>query len=319
MTLAAPFSRFYKRSCRVDIVNGRGESFSVENLDDDGVDIAFDLTRTDQPTPDRGVVRIANLASDERSRLEEWYRRDRVLDVVVNAGYDGTVETIFVGHAYQVFPSRYAAEDIVTELRLGDGLRGFRDADVQMAFSPTATLREALTALATTFQAGLVNEAAALDAETRKQLAATAAKPLSVMMGQGWVANGSMRAAMDHLTRAAGLRWWVRDGKLRLVPLGATTRDFVVVMAPGTGLRDGPDPVDEDHVRAVSMLNPQVFPGRRVVIVADDAQAPTSGALSLDSFAGGQVHRVVEARFVGDLASDPWDVAITAKREALPA
>lgn len=248
-----------------------------------GLRVVFEIDKKLNRYPDPAEITIYNLAKQTRDSFD---RGDQVRLV---AGYKGGADLIFAGQVVQVLVKR-DGPDLPVTLTCRDGDAAWR-ATTTGAFSANVPLHLALTRLAGSM--GLTVPPSTLQA----------------------VAGLTTRNAFAHATFAhrtlhdllepQGLLWSIVDGALQVVGADAATSEEAFVLSPQTGLigsptREGGVPhtsakgkttTKAVKVRAMSLLQPALRPGRRVV-------------LDTEQFAG--VFRVDEVLHKGDSHGQDW-------------
>ena len=313
--------RQYKRSVAVRFGNAstvlsEDPRFSVKNLDDDGVRIAFQFTRTNRSESDKGVLRFWNLNEVTRKGIETDFALQRSLRrgieqgfvavpddaaraaalkaisdqylVQVFAGYDNQPRLVFRGTMLNVKQVRDGLVDRVTEVELGDGLLGLRDGYLNQAFAPGTLVENVLRAAEAAIGAkrSLTGEAF---------VTAVAPNAVVTQLSNGYVAAGRATDTIDEVVDLYGLQWWVRDGEVYYVPQGAVLNDFSVLLQQGSSLLDFQEPQGFEDTKGRSLLQPDVVPGRGLLLL-DAAGVPLNAV-------GFRCNSVVHA---GDTHGDAW-------------
>lgn len=118
------------------------------------------------------------------------------------------------------------------------------------------------------------------------------------------VSVGSATELLDEVARLLRVRWWVRDGFLRMAGNGFPTDRIAVQLAP-THWLDSPTTDGSGIVHVTTFLDPTIVPGREVQLIGrkipgipeafrceavtysgDTRGGPSSAALTLRSFPG---------------------------------
>lgn len=291
----------YKRAVAVKfggastVVGGEDPRYSIANLDDNGLRIAFKFRRTNRGEPDRGTVRIWNLNARTRAALADDLEIQRnareiiqenpalpddvratqlkaVSDqylVSVYAGYRGKPEIIFRGEVLNIKPrERDGSVDFVTTIELGDGLLALRDGYINAAFGGGATIERLLAASI---------GASGLDFDPASKAIISAVAPNAVVTAtkEGIYAVGRPADVIDEVAELYGLQWWARDGKIFMVPQGAVTQDSTIVLQQGKDLLDYVAPEGFGDTRGRALLQPKLHPGRGLILL-DNKGLPIS-------------------------------------------
>lgn len=285
------FARYYKPACRV-VAAG----VEVVNLDDEGLRVAFDVTRSTTSTPDTCRVQIFGLSLPRRLAIREAYRALRALPLELHVGWDRIPRRLFVGlgATVSVDVTRHGSAGV--EVVAGDGAEGYSTAVLEFAtFGITpAELVELYAAPA------LVEPIPGIPASTlpsatvlispgaRATLEAAGAATIGVFE-DGYAFSGMARDLLDEVCRTIGARWWIADGVLEVVSKGAPLPGPAFVITPAQGLLQ-PHPIDDDGIAVDALLDPSAVPGRSMVVL-DELGVPI----------GEPLYRIETGRYVGDM------------------
>jgi hypothetical protein len=98
-----------------------------------------------------------------------------------------------------------------------------------------------------------------------------------------------------------GYSWSIQDGKFQLLGPEETLGDQAFLLTTATGLVGIPEAGEDGLVKARSLLQPEILPGKLVELQAE----------SLDAVNG--AYRVEKATFIGDTWGNDWYVDIEGK------
>lgn len=304
----------------------------IGSLDDDGIRVSFDLSRTSSGVPDRGFVRLWNLTgktSDSivydhellTSERTATYRAangppripDDVLassikainegyQITVMAGYQRKPEKIFIGEYVNVNArKRVSPIDFVTEITLGDTFTSLRDGFLSQPLGLGVTIPQLIQEFS-----DATGIRTSQDAATR--IAAVAPTASITLFQNG--AMGGIRAAeaMDGISDLLDHTWFVRDGELYLLPEGQAIQDFSIVLQQGVDILDFSSSKGFNDIEVTALMNGRIEPGRGVLI-RDESGLPVGNALG---------YVVRDARYVGDTHSDIFTTTFTASAAQVP-
>ena len=82
----------------------------------------FEVAKTIEAAPNIAVIRIFNLHPDNEAKIKNEFD-----EVLLNAGYEGTMRLVFRGNIKHVYRYR-EKNDYITEIEAGDGDKDFRSA-----------------------------------------------------------------------------------------------------------------------------------------------------------------------------------------------
>lgn len=233
--------------------------------------VAFDVERSTRSTPNRATVRIWNLSADSRAIVEGA----RGSLVTLSAGYGDERAEIFRGTllrasaarrerlAGPVSTSRDGA-DLVTVVEASDGGLEYRRARISRAYEAgvhvTTVLRDCAAALE-------LGEGNLREVEALAQLEGG-----QTTYAEGTVLAGQAARELTRILRTFGLRWSIQHGAVQVVRRGAALQSQAVRLSAATGLVGEPEVGTGGRVRVRSLLNPELWPGRRVVLESERAR-----------------------------------------------
>jgi len=259
------------------ILFGRRWLVSIGDVDVSAFDLSFDVVKSTAREPNTAEVRIHNLSSGTRVRLESTQARR----LVVRAGYEADGDPpplLFLGDSRRIYTEREGA-DLVTTVQASDGGRELLAARISRSYGPgtpkISALRDAVDALGIG-RGNLADYASELGSET---------------FADGFVADGPARSVLHTLVRSARMRWSVQNGALQLLRAGEPLQVQAPRLSAATGLVGSPTRDEAGKVSAVCLLQPGLEPGRRVVLAAEQIEG------------GYEIRRVV---YAGASSAQPW-------------
>jgi hypothetical protein len=269
----------FGRRVAVTVGIGGGQALRVT-----GLDVAFRVSKTLAREPNTAEVQLWNLAPSTRQRFEA-VKRQRIR---IEAGYGDGLGVIFEGDLRKGASHRDGPA-VVTTLEAADGERAYRGARVNRSFGPDTSLRSVIESVARSLGLGLGNLDEVSDADF---------EGLGQSYAEGTVVSGPARDELDGLLRSAGIEWLIQDGVLQLLVRDRALRATAVRLTPGTGLVESPSLDSENVLRARALLQPGIYPGRKVVVESE--------------FITG-TYRVQRAEYLGDTRGGDWIVEIEGK------
>jgi len=228
--------------------------------------MTFNVQRSLGREPNKASIAIANLSDTMVARLSG-------LDgpqVELRAGYQGQIETIFLGDARDI----WTVTDGVTrwtKVEAQDGGTSYRTAELDRSFAAGTPVSTVIVACATAMGVGLGNAQSVAAAAELSSGGSTYPSGTSVS-GPAW-------RSLDRVCRSCGLRWSVQTGVLQL--RGGRRQAAVtssVLLTPSTGLLGSPSRGARDRrgdvvYSATALLRPGIYPGRVVRIESRDLTA----------------------------------------------
>lgn len=222
--------------------------------------VAFKVIKDSQKEPNPAEVTIWNLTRETRAAIERSKELKGSAGLVsLDVGYTGAVFRLFVGDLIHVSTQRQGAE-WVTLLQIHDGSVQYRSARINESMGPGTLLSDAIKKAADAMGLPLGN----LLSHVTNRRSGWAS------FGRGVVLSGPAQAELDKLLRTAGYEWSIQDGQLQVLAPDETLAEKIVVLNESSGLIGSPERSTKEgetgHVKARSLLQPGLTPGRRVRI-----------------------------------------------------
>jgi hypothetical protein len=237
---------------------GRTCAVFLDGLEVIGLRTQFKVEKGDGKEPNKCEVNVTNLAESTRSQMAKKHAK-----LVLQAGYDTTIATIFSGDTRSIDHVKSGA-DWVTKAQAGDGERAYLFARANESFRAGTRVGDVILHLT---RALGINPGNALEKASRLPSA------LQVYRN-GYVVNGKASAELDKVLHAAGLRWSIQDGALQILGDGESNKQQVIFLSPDSGLIDSPahsapdkkKPGASTRLKVKAFLQPTLRPGGRVAI-----------------------------------------------------
>ena len=239
--------------------------------------IAFEVDKAAVGAANKGTVDLFNVSQATRTALVRGYQ------VILDAGYQGLMERLLTGTILKA-TTRREGPDIVTTLDVIDGLKSCLYAVFDRTYPKNTRLAKILSDIAQAMDVkpGLV--------------VGLPDKPFP----RGFTVHGLCKETLETLLKPHGLEASVQNGKLNILPRGASLGSSAVVLSPQTGLLGIPS-VALTAVEFEALLNPKLVPGQLVKLVT--ANPNTSGYFKIRS-----------CKMSGDTHDAKWTVAAQAVR-----
>lgn len=237
--------------------------------------IAFSISKTIDGEQNQGSITLYNLAESTRNAMGKEFT-----DVTLDAGYTppsggSNVGRIFLGQIRDVTHSRQGS-DIVTELQVAEGDEAYRKATVSKTVPKGSSVEDVANEIMTGFEAYEINKGEWKFPDDMPPLS----RPYSMF--------GGAAREFDRLGDSYGFYWSIQGDMLEICP-GDGYHGGTAILNAKTGLIDVPALTD-NGCNFKALLNPEVRPGRQVII--------ESSIIEMNS-AGGR-YRVSECTFSGD-------------------
>lgn len=267
---------------------GREATLTIGTIEIKDLRFAFSITATLKPQPNKATIQVFNLNPDHRSQIEQL----GTVPVRLDAGYKDGTQTLFLGDL-RTCPSMRDGADVVTVVESGDGAKAVQKSRVAISVAKGTNTDKVLRDVATAIgvSAGNLN-----DAVTKIK---TSFPGSGSIFPTGTVLMGSAAREMTNICKSLNLEWSIQQGKLQILERGKALAGEAVLLSKYTGMIDAPT-VDNKGVLSVSsLLNPEIFPGRLLVLEGDRLH--------------GQ-YRIEECEYKGDTRGGDWRVDMKAAR-----
>jgi hypothetical protein len=256
-----------------------------------GLRIIFDIEKNSESTPNKAKVSIYNLSAKSRAEFE-----GEGLTFKLEAGYSGLtnatviLKEVFSGELARSTSKRQGA-DIVTTLEAADSITPLTQTTIEQSFAPGTSTPTVVQALAKRLGVAI----------------GTIVPGAAQIFENGLTLTGRVSDNLDMITARQGLEWSVTDGELNILEPSTPTAELAILLTKATGLVGVPNKgtkmhgkgakaaggVDAAGVEFIALLDPEIKPGRAVIIQSDDFT--------------GQV-RVRRCKYHGDTHGHDWYV-----------
>lgn len=251
--------------------------------------MAFKVEKTLKAHPNQAELRIWNLAKDSRAKML------KDLAVTIQAGYQEDISLIFSGTMRKVDHPQ-VGPDIITRARIGDGDKEIKKSKISTSFKGKATPEQVLKKLA---EATGLKVGNALKKARQGDLSGALQE-----ITTGVVLSGNPYEIMETTARNLGYDLSVQDGALIMLGSDETLDYSAYLLSAQTGLVGSPEQAESSVVKggiikAVSLLNGQLIPGREVVLKS----VQFNGSC-----------RIEKVTFQGDTHGNEWFANLELKR-----
>lgn len=241
---------------RWNVTVGDNQTLSTSDLR-----IVFKVKKSLEKDPNTASIKITNLSEGSRSKLSR-----KGMSVILQAGYEGSLGTIFTGDSRTIDHVRDSA-DWLTHIQCGDGEHAYRYARVNESFAANTDIASAIRKVAGSLGLNTGN----LEDMLSQGTAVTSFK-------HGFTAFGPASQVLDTLLKAAGFQWSIHQGALQVRKPDEPVQSQVFKLTPDTGLLGSPDHTAPDKkkkpaiLKVRSLLNPQLIPGYVVAVESDGVE-----------------------------------------------
>lgn len=289
-------TRFFKRQISLTV----GDPQDPKNaLGLDSFDCTFQIEKSlSEKTPNTLDLRVYNLSKDHRDALA----KPKLVTVMIKAGYGEetdvkTLPLLFYGDVRNVF-SQIDGPDWITYITSGDGEIVNREARVSQAFSSGTYYKDVISKVLDQIDAAGVKTGNA-----RKSINDPAVNAgLNKKFIKGTTITGGAFDQLGKLIRPCGMECSIQDLEVQILKAGSASSPDAVLLSPMTGLIGSPQRDLDKILKARSLLNGDIKPGRM---------------LQIDSSQFKGFYRVDKATYIGDKSGSDWFVDIEGKEVTL--
>lgn len=244
----------------------------------------FRVERSIQKAPNTAEISIWNLTKQTRALLQE-----RDLLTILEAGYVGSRSTIFTGDLEYGTTTRDGT-DWITSFQSADGGRQVAESRVNVSFKGGADIGTVLTRLASELGVGLGNAV--------EKARGGAIRGSVTEFINGVVMSGKTYDQLEKVAKQMGFGVSIQDGQLQLLGPTETLKEQAILLTKRTGLVGSPEAGERGRIKARSLLQPDLVPGRLVRVESEEVTG---------------FYRVDKAVFVGDTWGQDWYTDVEGK------
>ena len=250
------------RACSLVIADETGNGVELAGSDlNNTLRIKFTVISVTISSPATMHARVYNLAPATLQNIQSLASKNAptsagvpfasTAKVVLKAGYQANLSTLFTGQIYQLRVGKETNVDSYMDIFAGDGdlARNFSMVNKTLAKGYTPT--DVWDAAGSSMQPWQVTAAQAPDGVT------TTPSP------RGRVVYGMARDTLDTLGRSYGFDWNITDGQLSGLPKAQTKPGDAIVINSFTGQIGVPEQTEEG-ITVVCLLNPSIRAGARI-------------------------------------------------------
>lgn len=214
--------------------------------------VTFKIERGTNQDPNTAQVSITNLSKENRAAIQE-----KNIPTIIEAGYVNNMVRLFSGNLNFARHERESV-DWVSTFEAGDGSLALQSSRINESFGPGTKIDSVIKRVVECTGLGPGNVVEELNRGNFRG-ALTEFK-------KGYTSSGKCADELKSLTESAGLNYSVQDGQIQLLREGESNGDEAVVLNRSTGLIGSPEIGEGGIVKARSLLQGKLTPGRPVKI-----------------------------------------------------
>ena len=244
--------------------------------------VRFDITKNLIGSPAKAKFEIFNLSQQSRQAIKKGYI------VQMQAGYNGLIETLFTGNIVpNGLKSARNGPDIITSMECGDGESSIVMTVLNKAYPAGTYLAQVVRDCALAMQLVDSDDPVGVNSGSILQVP-------EVTYGRGLTIEGPVKKTLDDLLKPQGLRWYVTNGNLNIIPVKSTNGSAAIVVSKDTGMIGTPSQNDQ-YTEFAALLNPKLLPGQLVQLISENT--------SLNGF-----YKIMSGHYEGDTHDSKWQV-----------
>lgn len=280
----------------------RRASLLVGRQDGEAIDLSelrftFKVLQAEIQTPNAAWIRVYNPNPETVRRIQREFTR-----VILQAGYqDGNFGVVFDGTIKQ---ARYGRENATTtylELAAADGDTPYNSAVVSLTLAAGSTPQD------------IINAAARAMAPYGATLGPLPNNLPNTRLPRAITLHAMARDVLRAAATWANCNWSIINGQITFTPVGGYVEGEAVVLTAYTGLVGMPEQT-QDGIMVRCLLNPRIFPGRRIKLDNESIQkARISLAYTgevqnqlLPPLQNDGFYRAVAVDWMGDTRGQDW-------------
>ncbi len=282
-------TRQWIRQCRLVVGDGS------EGLDLSELRIRFTVRQAMVGTPGHADIIVTNLSDETANLIQKEFTK-----VVLDAGYEGNMATIFEGEIVQKRKGRENPTDTYLSILAKEGQKAYSHAVISKTLAAGHTFKDQVDACLEALKPfGIV--------------AGYIADLGGFKMPRGRALFGMVREQLRDIAKATDTSWRIQGGKLNIVKNKGTLPGSAIVLNSQTGMVGMPTQTMEG-IEVKCLLNPEIKPGCRLQI--DEASIQRQ-QMSIATAAQGQnflvpdiasdgFYKVIAVNNSGDTRGNDW-------------
>lgn len=219
-----------------------------------GPRIRFDVKKNSGKHPNKCTIKITNLSDQTRNQIEKKPKR-----VILYAGFGDAPRLLFDGDLKRAWTEREGKADLVTEIHVGDGHRGYQFGRLEKAYRPPVNLRAIVQDAAKTMGVAIPPEI------LRNPV-------LSQTLSDGFSSSDLTRKALTDVLSRFNLSWSVQNRQLVILSENQARDGRAFVIDDTTGLTGSPKFKESENggkgakteITFSHLLYPELLPGDKV-------------------------------------------------------
>lgn len=298
------FSRYFIPCAKIEIADGT----VIENLDGNGIRIDWSIERDNTNNQDFGEITIYNLSPTTYGAIYDSWKSangSRYL-VILSIGWDRVTSKVFVGDIWDIAPDIKTPTDVMTRIKVGDGVKPSRGGVVGSNFHNVniSTLMQFLVELPASSSDVGGGGLGLIYPKESSDLIKQAASELTGVPSFGNIPAGlDTRETVNNIMDTIGLEWRVHNGEFIAMRDGVINRSRIIIQ-PKSGLLEY-NRLNDGNVEITALANPEIQPGLQITVADDDGNPY-----------GEKAHRVEMVHFEGD-TSDNSIMNVVARKARL--
>ena len=232
----------------------------VQSIGGIGLRVEFDVTRTDNPAPNRASVKIYNIDQAKIKVLEAAMATSLTpVAFAILIGYEGANSCIFHGEIRKLLPNERKEGNIITVIEADEGSI-VDNVPVNTAIenpTPQVLLKEAVLAAAARGYT-LVPHKSSLD------ITADPTFDYTTLEGAPDTVQYSLRALLNECARQCKAKWWIQNNMIYMRRASTRSPGIAAVLSEGSIISQSRR--ERGGQQIVSFADPGIEPGAYVLL-----------------------------------------------------
>jgi hypothetical protein len=232
----------------------------------------FDIDKNSAGSANTSKIELYGLSTQSRQLIKKGWV------VILTAGYEGIQNTIFEGNVVNVYSKR-SEQDIITTMECMDGGSSLTYGIIAKPYPAGTPLTQMLSDLAKAMNLtiGFIGGIP------------------QVTYDRGTTLFGSVKDNLNTLLKPLGMKWYIQNGKLYVLPLVSVINPTAIVVSVETGMIGVPSD-NNQFIQFTSLLNPGLMPSTYVKLISENTD--------LNGF-----YSIRRSHFEGDSHESKWQVS----------
>ena len=254
--------------------------------------INFEITKDQLGYPQLAMIEIYNLKRDNQNKIKNVFDR-----VVVNAGYEDSVNQIFLGDIRNVEKIRQGV-DMITRIWAASADKGLKQGILNYTAGANTDVKSIINEAVSAFGDVVIGRIDELTGNKK-------------IMGESY--SGSAKQILDRLAKDYEFDWFIEDGKLNVLKPETTinTPSTAIEISSTTGMIDIPA-LTERGIMVKTLLDSNIKIGKLIKVVAQSTTVQLGNLFfrDINKTLGVGIYKVIKIIHAGDTHTKTWQSTV---------